>query len=82
MAITLFDTLTASKDLQQAGFEKSQAEAIAMVIKQSEGDLVTKHDIALLKSDIALLNTGIDQLRSELKIGISQLKSEIRYGNN
>ena len=75
MAITTFDTLTASKDLQHAGLEKSQAEAIAMVIKQSEGDLVTKHDIALLKSDIA-------QLRSELKIGISQLKSEIRSGNN
>ena len=75
MAITTFDTLTASKDLQQAGLEKSQAEAIAMVIKQSEGDLVTKHDIALLKSDIA-------QLRSELKIGISQLKSEIRSGNS
>ena len=75
MTITTFDTLTASKDLQQAGLEKSQAEAIAMVIKQSEGDLVTKHDIALLKSDIA-------QLRSELKIGISQLKSEIRSGNN
>ena len=75
MAITAFDTLTVSKDLQQAGFEQSHAEAIALAIKQSQGDLVTKQDIALL-------NSGIDQLRSEMKIGTSQLKSEIRSGNN
>ena len=73
--ITAFDTLTVSKDLQQAGLEQSHAEAIALAIEQSQGDLVTKQDIALPKS-------GIDQLRSEMKIGISQLKSEIRSGNN
>ena len=59
MDITAFDTLTVSKDLQQAGLEQSHAEASALALKQSQGDLVTKQDIALLKS-------GIDQLRSEI----------------
>ena len=51
MANAAFDTLTVSKDLQQAGFEARQAEAIALAVKQSQGDLATKQDITLLKSD-------------------------------
>ena len=67
MANAAFDTLTVSKDLQEAGFEARQAEAIALAVKQSQGDLATKQDIALLKIDI-------DQLRGEMKSDITWIK--------
>ena len=67
MAVAAFDTLTVSKDLQQAGIQAKHAEAIALAIKQSQGDLATKQDITLLRSDIA-------QLRSGLKSDIAWMK--------
>ena len=71
MAVAAFDTLTVSKDLQQAGIQAKHAEAIALAIKQSQGDLATKQDITLLRSDIA-------QLMSELKADIAQLRTELK----
>ncbi len=68
MAVAAFDTLTVSKDLQQAGIQEKHAEAIALAVKQGQGDLATKQDIALLKADI-------DHLRTELKADIDQLRS-------
>ena len=70
MANAAFDTLTVSKDLQEAGIEVRHAEAIALAVKQSQGDLATKQDITLLKSDV-------DKLRTELKGDIKQLTSDI-----
>ena len=67
MAVAAFDTLTVSKDLQQAGIQESHAEAIALAVKQGQGDLATKQDIALLKSDI-------DHLRTEVKSEINWVK--------
>ena len=65
MAIAAFDTLTVSKDLQQAGIEERHAEAIALAVKQGQGDLATKQDIALLKFDIDHLKSGNEQLKSD-----------------
>ena len=76
MANAAFDTLTVSKDLQSAGFEAKQAEAIALAVKQAQGDLATKQDIALLKTE---LKSDIDQVRTELKSGIKQLKTDIGW---
>ena len=63
MATAAFDTLTVSKELQSAGFEAKQAEAIALAVKQSQGELATKQDIALLrvelKSDITWIKGSI-----------------------
>ena len=63
-----------SKDLQQAGLEKSHAEAIALAVKQGQGDLATKQDIALLKSEIG-------RLRTEIKSEIGRLRTELRSDN-
>ena len=52
MANAAFDTLTVSKELQDAGLEARQAEAIALAVKQGQGDLATKQDIALLKTEL------------------------------
>ena len=74
MAVAAFDTLTVSKDLQQAGIQAKHAEAIALAVKQSQGDLATKQDITLLKSDIDHLKSDIDHLRTELKSDIAWMK--------
>ena len=78
MAVAAFDTLTVSKDLQQAGIQESHAEAIALAVKQGQGDLATKQDIALLKSDIDHLKSDVDHLRTEVKSGNDQLRSELK----
>ena len=39
---TAFDTLGAARELEAAGIERRQAEAIAGAIRNGEGDLVTK----------------------------------------
>ena len=81
MANAAFDTLTASKDLQDAGIEARHAEAIALAVKQGQGDLATKQDITLLKSDIdhlrAELKSDIDHLRAELKSDIDHLGTKL-----
>ena len=76
MGNAAFDTLAVSKDLQDAGFETRQAEAIAWAVKQAQGDLATKQDIALLKTE---LKSDIDQVRTELKSEIKQLKTDIGW---
>ncbi len=40
-----FDTLTAAKELQGAGMDQRQAEAVAQAIRSGQGDLVTKADL-------------------------------------
>ena len=87
MALAAFDTLKVSKDLQQAGLEKSHAEAIALAVKQGQGDLATKQDIDHLRTELKTdidhlrteLKTDIDHLRTELKTGIDHLKSDIDH---
>ena len=83
MANAAFDTLAVSKDLQDAGFEMRQAEAIAWAVKQGQGDLATKQDIALLKSDIEQLRTEFKsdnkQLKTEMEANFDKLKSDITW---
>ena len=67
MANAVFDTLTTSKELQDAGIEPKHAEAIALAVKQGQGELATKQDIELVKQDIELV-------RVELKSDISWIK--------
>ncbi len=73
MANAAFDTLTASKDLHKAGIEMAQAEAIAMVVKKSQGDLATKADVDLAK---AALGADINLVRAELGTDIEKLRTE------
>ena len=52
---TTFDTLTAARDLEAAGFDRSQAEALAKAIRDGQGELATKADIARLDSPLSTL---------------------------
>ena len=47
-----FDTLAAARDLEAAGIDRQQAEAIAGAIRNGQGDLVTKADLAATKADL------------------------------
>lgn len=51
------DTLRTARDLEDAGFERRQAEAIASAMAQSDKQAATKADIAALKTDIAVLRS-------------------------
>ena len=42
MSAGTFDTLSAARELEATGIERSQAEAIAKAIRDGQGDLVTK----------------------------------------
>ena len=69
MASLLFDTHKAVKDLQEAGFDEAQAEALVSILSTAiVGNVATKQDV---------LDCHID-LRSETKTLGSDLCSELR----
>ena len=67
---TTFDTLSAARDLEAAGFNRAQAEALAAAIRNSQGELATKTDIGILKSDIGILKSDIDMLKWAVGINV------------
>lgn len=71
MASVPFDTLKAFKELQDAGFDEAQAEAVIATVGQAfTGDLATKEDIRDMatKDDIRDMATKQDiaDIRSEM----------------
>ena len=50
MSTAAFDTLTATQDLEAAGIERRQAEAIARVVNRGDERAVTKVDLDALES--------------------------------
>lgn len=61
-----FDTLSAAKELQAAGFEQTQAEAVAKIIRAGQGDLATKDDLAGVHTQMGVPGKEIGALRAEL----------------
>ncbi len=60
MSTLAFDTHKAVKELKQAGFDDTQAEAIVATVGDAiGGNVATKTDIAALKTDIAALKADI-----------------------
>lgn len=51
------DTLRTVRDLEDAGLERRQAEAIASAIAQADKQAAAKADITALKTDIAALRS-------------------------
>ena len=45
MTATAFDTLAAARDLEKAGMDRAQAEAVAGAIRAGQGDLASKSDL-------------------------------------
>ena len=55
MTASAFDTLSAARDLEAAGLDQRQAEAIAAAIRSGQGDLATKSDIASVRSELGII---------------------------
>ena len=62
MNTTSFDTLSAAQDLEAAGIERRQAEAIAEGMRRAAG---ADHDALATKADIADLKPTCSRWRSE-----------------
>ena len=63
MTASTFDTLTAAQDLEAAGIERRQAEAIAKAINHGDECAATKADLA---TAIAELKADNASLRADL----------------
>ena len=80
MAALLFDTHKAVKELQEAGFDEAQAEAVVATVGTAIiGNVATKQDVVearnASKSDIQTLGGG---LRSEMQA--MELRITLRMG--
>lgn len=80
MATLPFDTHKAVKDLQEAGFDEAQAEAVVATVGAAIfGNVATKQDVVearnASKSDIQTLGS---ELRSEMQAQGSELRSEMQ----
>ena len=73
---TTFDTLSAARDLEAAGFDRAQAEALAAAIRNGQGDLATKIDIARVDSRLNTLQwvAGIQSAVTVATFGIVAAK--------
>ena len=67
MTASTFDALTATRELEAAGIERRQAEAIAEGMRRAatadHDELATKGDIAALKGDIASVHARLNLLQ-------------------
>ena len=80
MATLPFDTHKAVKELQEAGFDEAQAEAVVATVGAAIiGNVATKQDVAearsASKSDIQALGNA---LRSDMQAQGSELRSEMQ----
>ena len=77
-----FDTLRAAKQLQQSGFEETQAEAIVSIVSDRQEELATKSDLKSLrqeiKADIESLRQETKNLRQETNAGYESLRELIQ----
>ena len=70
-----FNPLEAAKDLEAAGFERRQAEAIAKVVNHRDERAATKADLDTVAT---ALRSEFDTLRPDLDTVATTLCSEIR----
>ena len=89
MTASAFDTLTTARDLEAAGFERRQAEAVASAIgnagdrsatKADLGQLATKTDLAGVKAELGTVKTDLAAVKAELgtvKTDLASVKVEL-----
>ena len=76
MTLAAFDTLAATRDLEAAGMERRQAEAVAEVTAQAavtgHGELATKADIKdfATKADLADLKAAMARQEARLYLAL------------
>ena len=79
MSTLAFDTHKAVKALKEAGFGDIQAEAVVATVGDAiSGDVATKGDIAVLKTDIAGFKADIKADIAEFRADIAEFKADIK----
>ena len=67
MSTSTFDTLDAMRRLEDAGMERTQAEATVETIREAQSELATKADLAFVRSDLAAVESRLLSAMSELR---------------
>ena len=80
MTAAAFDTLSTARDLEAAGFERRQAEALAGAVRQASAAdreaLATKTDLAELRADLTELRADLAELRAETKTDLANFATK------
>ena len=74
MTATAFDTLKAARDLEAAGIDSRQAEAIVSTIRQSGDAVATKSDLEAVR---IAMRADLDTARSAMRADLAELKSDM-----
>ena len=79
MTAATFDTLSAARDLEAAGIERRQAEAIAGTVRQATAAdreaLATKADLAELRADMQADMAALEtRLRADLRAELGTIR--------
>ena len=74
MTATAFDTLKAARDLEAAGIDSRQAEAIVSTIRQSGDAVATKSDLEAVR---IAMSAYLDTARSAMRADLAELKSDM-----
>ena len=69
-----YDILTAVKQLEESGMERSESEAVARVIQAAVAPLAKDADLKAFRSG---MNTELKAVRNEMNDSTSTLKTEI-----
>ena len=70
--IGTFDTLATARELESAGLERGHAEAIANAMRKAvgadRGDLATKADVGVLRTDLDTVRSDVDAMRIDIGV--------------
>ena len=67
MSTSTFDTLDAMRRLEQAGMERTQAEATVETIREAQSELATKADLRFELAAVEYrLQSAVSELRADL----------------
>ena len=92
MTTFTLDTHATIQELEAAGMESRQAEAVVAAISRADAQVATKQDVALLKQDlkqdvtllkqdlkqnVALLKQDVEAVRQDLKQDIAELRADM-----
>ena len=75
MSAAAFDTLGAARDLEAAGFDRPQAEAVATAINHSGSQAATRADLDQHRAAFDQLRAAFEQHRAATKGDIEQLRA-------
>jgi len=81
MTTSTFDTLTAARELEAAGLDRRQAEAIAKTVRNGQGELATKAHLdstaAALRADLVTLEVRLVKWAIGLALGVAGLTAAV-----